>query len=269
MSLPVGEFMANFQELKRRVNSKPSNVVWMARNDPDLEELTANICRADNQITRAKISDKFFSNLPPAFPALYGEFDRKYRNVVFKAASSFTKKRDDEILQLIEGDIEKFLQCLRDRGIEPCAPEEFDPMRDDPVSEFENAFATLGDMVEASPGDDFGDSLNKGITAWDFLCEKIGIDLSDIWQRWQAIPITFIPKHVSDHHGLTEAGSLYNQLSEVHRAYTFGCEASAIALCRTLMELVLRKHYGCEDERLEDVISFAEQKYRHCQRKIA
>lgn len=261
MSLPVEEFMAKFQELKRRVNSGPDHVVWKAKNDPNLEELAVQICELDNLITREIVSEKFFSNLPPAFPSLYKEFQRKYRSVILQASSSLSKRRNDEFLRLIEDNLEKFQQILRDKGIDPCAPEEFDPMKDDPVYEFELALATLGDMVEASSGGDFGDGLNKGVTAWDFLCNKVGINLSEIWNRWQAIPVTFIPNHVSDGHGLTETGSLYDQLSDVHRAYTFGCEAAAIALCRTLMELVLRKHYGCEGVGLEEVISFAEQKY--------
>ncbi len=262
MSLPVEEFMTKFQELKRRVNSRPHNVVWMARNDPNLKMLAAEICGLENQINREIVSEKLFSNLPSAFPSLYREFHSKYYSVVFQASSSLIKKQDEEFVQLIEDNLEKFKQVLRDKGIDPCAPEEFDPMKDDPVSEFELALATLGDMVDVYYDDDLGDSLNKGITAWDFLCDKIGINLSEIWKRWQAIPITFIPRHVSDHHGLTEAGSLYDQLGEAHRAYTFGCEAAAITLCRALIELVLRKHYGCEGKDLEEVISFAEQKHR-------
>ena len=261
MSLPAEEFMAKFQELKRRVNSNPQNVVWMARNDSALEELVARIFELDYQITKAIVPEKVFANLPPVFPSLYREYHRKYHGVVLKASESLKKQSDEAFIKLVEDNLENFQQALRNMGIDPCAPDEFDPMEDDPVREIENIFCVAQDMIDADFGKDMSDSLNKGISAWDFLCDKIGINLDEIWRRWQAVPITFIPKHVSDQHGHTEIGSLYEQLREAHRAYAFGCEAAAITLCRALMELVLRKHYGCEGDRLEDIISFAEQKF--------
>ena len=61
----------------------------------------------------------------------------------------------------------------------------------------------------------------------------------------------FQRRHVSAHHGL-EIGSLYRLLAEAHRAYVFGCNGAAMALCRTILELVLTRHYGIEGQDLSE-----------------
>ena len=84
-----------------------------------------------------------------------------------------------------------------------------------------------------------------------YLERTIGIDISTVFHRWHRMPPFFVPSHVSDKHGLTEKGSLYELLNDAIRAYVAGAPAASIAMCRACLEMVLREHYVglTEDDR--------------------
>ena len=103
----------------------------------------------------------------------------------------------------------------------------------------------------------------EGFGALEFLRESIGLELGEVFDRWKDTPFTFVPSHVSDKHGLTEAGSLFDLLRQALRAFVFGCDGAAMALCRAIMELVLTKHWGAKGKDLDNIIAFAEAKHGH------
>ena len=77
-------------------------------------------------------------------------------------------------------------------------------------------------------------------------------------ERWKRVDPVFVPDHVANAYGVSEPGSLYELLDQAVRAYVYGASAAAIAMCRALTKLILRRHYGCEGEDLERIIIFAE-----------
>lgn len=73
-----------------------------------------------------------------------------------------------------------------------------------------------------------------------------------------------MPAHVSNWYGASEKGSLLHLLDDAVRAYVFGAPAAAIAMCRTALEMVLKRHYGrgdWDDEKLDNLIVLASYKY--------
>jgi hypothetical protein len=64
------------------------------------------------------------------------------------------------------------------------------------------------------------------------------------------VPFVLFPRHVAAHHGQTEKLSIYENLRQAHDAFVFGAPSAALALMRSIMEVVLRDHYGANDDDL-------------------
>jgi hypothetical protein len=59
---------------------------------------------------------------------------------------------------------------------------------------------------------------------------------------------------VSAKHGSGEKLSLFTHLQQAHEAFVFGVPFAALALMRSILELVLREHYGPIGEDLKALI---------------
>ncbi|MGI3187377.1 hypothetical protein [Nioella aestuarii] len=69
------------------------------------------------------------------------------------------------------------------------------------------------------------------------------ISVEKAFGRWNKVPAVFVLAHVSDRHGVTEKGSLFELLNDAIRAYFARSPAAAIAMCRAALEMVLRENY--------------------------
>jgi hypothetical protein len=108
--------------------------------------------------------------------------------------------------------------------------------------------------------------------AFDYLSRVIGVRIGVVFERWQSLPPFFMPAAVSDQHG-REKGSLNDLLNDAIRAYVCGAPAAALALCRSSLEVLLKKHYlphdyqrvdkngKLKDKPLDDLIVLAERRY--------
>ena len=113
------------------------------------------------------------------------------------------------------------------------------------------------------------------LEAFDYLENVIGINLDEVYRRWRDVPTVFMPSVVSDKYG-RERGSLNHLLDNAIRAYVCGAPAAAIAMCRSVLEMVVKDHYitdskdriwtdksGNEREKgLGDLIVLAEKRYQ-------
>jgi hypothetical protein len=61
---------------------------------------------------------------------------------------------------------------------------------------------------------DIRGDIRVALDAFDYFTETIGLDIADIFQKWRNVPITFMPAHVSNRHGWTERGSLYDLMDD-------------------------------------------------------
>lgn len=62
------------------------------------------------------------------------------------------------------------------------------------------------------------------------------------------MPFVLFPRHVAGHHGPTEKLSIYDNLRQAHEAFIFGTPSAALALMRSILEIVLRDHYGSQGD---------------------
>jgi hypothetical protein len=97
----------------------------------------------------------------------------------------------------------------------------------------------------------FADSIQDGIAEWKRLSKETEFDLKGIFRRRQLVPFVLIPRHVSEGHAPDEKLSLLTHLQQAHEAFMFGVPFAAIALMRSILELVLKKHYGSHGTNLE------------------
>jgi hypothetical protein len=79
----------------------------------------------------------------------------------------------------------------------------------------------------------------------------MNLDLDAMEKRWKEFPVTIVPQHVSDPHGLEESQSLYAYLDNIRIAYMAGALLAAISMCRSASEILIRMHYNSNDFRTD------------------
>jgi hypothetical protein len=146
--------------------------------------------------------------------------------------------------------------------------EEFDPRTHDGAYLIKTLISYLRELIEKDDKLEaqIATDMRVSLGAYDYLTEMIGLDISEIFRRWESVPITFMPSHISKKVGQTEKGSLYDLLNDAVRAYVCGAPAAAISMCRAALEMVLKDHYGnneWNDPRLKlgKIIFLASQKF--------
>jgi Domain of unknown function (DUF4145) len=87
---------------------------------------------------------------------------------------------------------------------------------------------------------------------WARLTRHTGFDLRGVFRRRRLIPFVFFPRHVA---ARGENLSIYESLRQAHEAFIYGAPFAALALMRSIMEVVLREHYGAKGNDLSESIS--------------
>jgi hypothetical protein len=62
-------------------------------------------------------------------------------------------------------------------------------------------------------------------------------------ERWEKVPHVFMPKHVAQDQQRSHSGPLTELFDDAVRAYVCGSPAAAFAMCRALLETVLKQSY--------------------------
>ncbi len=90
---------------------------------------------------------------------------------------------------------------------------------------------------------------------WKSLKDEAGFDLRGVFRRRALVPFVLFPRHVAAHHGQAEKLPIYENLRQAHEAFVFGTPFAALALMRSIMEVVLRDHYRANGNDLSERIS--------------
>jgi hypothetical protein len=98
-------------------------------------------------------------------------------------------------------------------------------------------------MIDGREAEDQRNTLTIGLEAVEHFEAATGISIAEAFGRWNRVPPIFVPKHVSDRHGLTDKGSLFGLLEDAIRAYVAGATGASVAMCRAVLERLLREHY--------------------------
>jgi len=251
----ITEFLTRFGDLKARVKHKPGNVVWMAKEREDVARCAFHLSTAWWNLNQylATSPEKGISRVPPAFRAEFRDFRDHWLKPVESVAQIYIEK--------IRPKLEQFISQLPENKVADLGRPDFDPSNEDPAELVESIF-WLSD-AHSDEDSDLGNEQRKALQAWNYFEKTIGLDLREVSKHWRLIQPIFIPDHVSNTYGLNDPTSLNELLYNAVRAFVFGATSAAIAMCRALMELILRKHYGGEGEDLKNVIKFVEAQPKH------
>jgi hypothetical protein len=97
-------------------------------------------------------------------------------------------------------------------------------------------------------------------TGIDYVLEFLkltGLDLIAARKRLAVTPDILVPEHISKKLNNQEQIALYELLEQALNAFVFGSPAAAIALLRSVVELVLSEHYGSRGRDLQELIDNA------------
>lgn len=274
------QFRLNFEQLKSACNSNPQTLVTFFQEKPKFIELARNLKQVADLIDRVSTFRKLHPHVSPEFIQDWKDYHYKWKsqveyvfitNAVLSSGlfveSGFRPRTYDEF--------KKNTGNIAD--VEPPDPyndDSFDPQNHDGGSAIWQMVDLVGYQGQSrrdramDEADDFiANTYLIGVEAIEYLENVIGIDIARVFDRWNKLPPVFVPRHVSNKHGLTEKGSLFALFEEAVRAYIVGAPGAAIAMCRSLLEMVLRDHYlageTSDQDSLYDVINLAVARYDH------
>jgi hypothetical protein len=121
-------------------------------------------------------------------------------------------------------------------------PRSFDPSRDSAA----DAIMSAEYFFEQAQENDWDLIEYRASEAFDWIHEAKGLNLREIEHRIKEFPDFIVPQHVSDHYGVEAPHGLFAYLSQVRLAYIIGADLAAIALCRSVTELLIRSHYASD-----------------------
>ena len=147
---------------------------------------------------------------------------------------------------------------------------EFDPTYHDGAAAIDLGLIVIENELEfhkSDVGDETIENMCRiGLSAYEYLTETIGLDTDGVFRRWRSVPTTFVPTHVSNKHGVTEKGSLYDLLDDAVKAFVFGAPAACVAMCRAALEMILKQHYcpgpHASGDGLAKIIILAGERYK-------
>lgn len=259
-------FLVFFSSLRRETNNSPENLTWLPTEKSYLSGLCYDLDLCFREILRFLSKKRTKHTVSPKlFSIKWDEYVANWKAAVATAAGLEEERRLSEFRTLLEKEaievgktLDKFCEdLLEDLNDKIPNGSTFDPLDDDPAAIMSGIEGLIFHFVANDGFEDVFD--DKMLGAWNFFEDTIGIYYSAIYARWRSAPELFIPAHALNR-DITPIADLYN---ESVRAYIFGLTVSSVAMCRALLEHVLRKHYRIEGEDLEKVIFFAEKSHNH------
>jgi hypothetical protein len=250
-SVEVMEFMTLFARLKLWCDDEPDELADFARTDSSVRELgfslslTASFLKMNEKRHRAL----FASPVDPAFLVAWRDYEARYEAVLadFWLADFMPKLGSGEPSQASKADLQ--WDVANDEAMEQSSGIE-------EAIEFAriNADQDWRDFPEG-----FVERVQDGVAAWERLQRDTGFDLRGVFRRRELIPFVLVPRQVAAKQGSAEKLSLLKNLQQAHDAFVFGATYAALALMRSIMEALLRDHYGAVgkglNERIRDVRS--------------
>jgi hypothetical protein len=97
----------------------------------------------------------------------------------------------------------------------------------------------------------------EGLHAWRGLVEGAEFDLAGVFRRRRLTPFVMIPRHVSGHYDASDPLSLTARLQQAQEAFVYGVQLGALAIMRSILEIILRKHYQLGEGKLSRLIETA------------
>lgn len=263
---PFEEFIALFNRVKEEAKGDPRRVTTFYGQSQVLSDaadaLDQFLWRSDFERRFMHGPRKFHAQVPSEFEPAWRDYSKNWTGPIAGAR-----------LGELGFDLDKVASetpSAADAFDEPEYDEHFDPRWDDGAAAIQTGLDHLGDKLSDYEDAEFGSTgaanlCRPALEAWDYLQKTIGIDVAGIFHRWRTVPVMFLPAHVSNRHGLTEKGSLFDLLDDAVRAYVAGAPAASTAMCRAALELVLREHYvrPTGEMSLDNLIDLAARRFEY------
>lgn len=247
----VVKFITLFRRLRDWVDDDPECVIALAASDESVKRLCDEVYNVATSLSMnvRRRRDIFAVPVDPKFIEAWRNYEERYAHVLAGLWASVI---------LVELGVH-----LRkgETGRRPSADIQWKNADDEAEEQARDIEAAL-DFAERGAIDEgrefpegFAESIEEGISAWDRLKVETGFDLRGIFRRRELIPFVLVPRHVAAQHGSAEKLSLFAHLQQANDAFVFGVPFAAVALMRSIMETVLREHYGVEGDDLNERIN--------------
>jgi hypothetical protein len=255
----VAEFMRLFCKLREFCDDDPNCLESLAAADEGVGAICQSLhevaTRLDSAVRKSRRS--FTAPVNPAFISAWRDFEKRYSEPIERVFWISTER---------ELKAKGFSLASRDnahsQGLSP-----IDRMWKQADEEGEGLADTIEAMFESMESEDPESvflamcnerhlhSLQEPIEDAIYEWRQLGFDLRGAFRRRQLVPFVLIPRHVAQQHGETEKLSLFSLLQQAQSAFVFGVPFAAVALMRSILELVLHEHYRANGANLNGIIN--------------
>lgn len=238
-------FATAFQRLRDYVDDDPDYLEQNWRNEPELTSLMTSVSGAYRSIQIAEewSSVLFAADVPATQVKLRRDYERRWKRIVDAADDWWLMELIRDLLP--SGEVtEKVSAAERQLAANKEAAEH-------EAGQLKIAFEVLKERF--SDSEDDLEWLMPAERAWDTLQIACRLDVQEaLWKR-RSLPFTLIPQHISRQHSTTST-ALYRLIDQAARSYIFGAPLACLALQRSIIEQVLRRHFQGRGPKLADVI---------------
>lgn len=266
------QFRADFTQLKSACNQSPQTLLTFFREKSDFTELAWAVDSSAGMVEKAGAYQKLHGQVATEFIADWREFISVWRQpVAYVVAFDLRKELEEEWGPMPPFDlwVANHADPYEREAPDADHEDEFIPEAHDGRRAIAAFTQLAGDRAQdrRNNGDEpefIANTYLVGIEALDYFERVIGIGIGDAFDRWNALPPVFVPRHVSDKHGLTAKAGLYALFNECVRAWVAGAPVASAAMCRALLETVLKQHYLRDHkkrENLYNLIDIAVERY--------
>lgn len=242
----VARFLTLFAKVKECCNDLPDELAAASKDNASVKGLCVDLCLVAYELRRheRRRRELFSAPVNPAFQGAWRDFEGRFDwavtdiwldGLLSMASTTESGKAPRGELRWQSADSDAVEQA---RAIEEAISFAYDQASDD-----HRGFS-----------DEFREAIEEGSASWDRLRIDAGFDLRGVFRRRELVPFVLVPKHVSQKYGDSDAYSLLKSLQQAHEAFVFGVPLAALALMRSILEAVLRDHYGAEGKNLDQRI---------------
>ena len=246
----VTDFMALYSRLKDWCDDVPEDLPTLCETDCSIRDLSLRLHLSSSFLRHSeRLHPELFSSpVDPTFIIKWREYEKKYEpilstcfllellreiNIDEKNDSPATDEPQtlDKLWRDADEDASRFAAAVD--GVIEFAHEQ--------VSQSQRAF-----------DEEFADTIKDGVAEWRGLQVYAGFDLRGVLRRRQLVPFVLVPRQIAAKS--ESARRMLRNLQQAQEAFVFGVPYAALALMRSIMEVVLRENYGAHGANLRETI---------------
>lgn len=237
-SSEVIKFMASFSSLREHCDDDPLCLADLVSSDAGVKSVCYEVWWAAHilRMNERRRRELFASPVDPKFLETWRDFEARYESTLsniwlsdlFLDVGSATAPIGSEAerqWEFADGEATCQAQAIED-AIDFARDQVADDWREFP--------------------DGFREGIEDGAAGWERLKQDAGFDLRGVLRRRSLVPFVLVPRHVASKQGSSDVISLLRNLQQAHDAFVFGTPFAALALMRSILEAVLRDHYGAD-----------------------